>query len=160
MSDSSELPTENESSQVHSTAGPAWLVGLAVVAFAFLGFLGFILFKPRLSPPPAEIAADPLLVEGRAVYLIRCASCHGETGKGDGPSARLLREGRAGDFTASSWKHGDRPEQVLAVIRQGTPNGQMSAWGRVLSPQEIRAVAAFVYHLAHRPVPESLRNEN
>ena len=37
------------------------------------------------EPPPPEVAADPLLVRGREIYLDRCASCHGPSGRGDGP---------------------------------------------------------------------------
>jgi hypothetical protein len=33
----------------------------------------------------------------------------------------------------------------------------MTGWGNVLDPPDIRAVAAYVYYLAKRPVPEELR---
>jgi hypothetical protein len=33
----------------------------------------------------------------------------------------------------------------------------MEGWGRVLDPPELNAVAAYVYCLAKRPVPEELR---
>jgi mono/diheme cytochrome c family protein len=32
---------------------------------------------------------DAALASGRAVYLDKCAECHGEAGKGDGPQARM-----------------------------------------------------------------------
>ena len=64
---------------------------------------------------------------------------------------------RTGNLTDDEWKHGDRPDQVIAVIAQGVPNTRMEGWSRVLDPPELSAVAAYVYYLARRPVPEELR---
>ena len=33
----------------------------------------------------------------------------------------------------------------------------MDGWGNVLDPPQIRAVTAYVYYLAKRPVPDELR---
>lgn len=41
----------------------------------------------RRSPVPADMAA---ITAGQALYVQECASCHGNTGKGDGPSAKDL----------------------------------------------------------------------
>ena len=118
--------------------------------------LTYNLLKRPAGPPPADIAGDALLVEGRAVYLARCVSCHGESGRGDGPIAKGLA-GPVGDLTASAWKHGDRPEQVVAVVSQGVGDKGMPGWATVLSPRQLRATSAYVYHLARRPVPAALR---
>ena len=107
--------------------------------------------------PPPEIAKDALLTQGRAIYLVRCAACHGNEGRGDGPLAANLIGPPVGNLTDSEWKHGDRPEQVIAVIKEGVPNTRMDGWGRVLDPPEIKAVAAYVYYLAKVPVPRELR---
>jgi mono/diheme cytochrome c family protein len=115
-----------------------------------------ILLKPTVPPLP-EIAHDPLLVQGRELYFNRCASCHGEGGLGDGPSARVLPGGRAGNLTDAEWRYGHAPSSVLGVIRKGTPDGKMPGWESIYSPSEQRAVAAYVYFLARRPVPPELR---
>ena len=74
-----------------------------------------------------------------------------------GPLAGSLIGPPVGNLTDSEWKHGNRPEQVLAVIDRGVPNSRMDGWGRVLDPPELKAVAAYVYYLAKQPVPEELR---
>jgi cytochrome c oxidase cbb3-type subunit 3 len=131
----------------------------------FLGMLAllagavtaFSLLRKPASPPPAAIASDPLLIEGREVYLARCVSCHGESGRGDGPIAHGLAGPPVGDLTDSRWKHGERPDQVLAVVAQGVPNSAMPPWKTTLSDRELHAVTAYTYHLAGRPVPPALR---
>jgi mono/diheme cytochrome c family protein len=131
----------------------------------FLGMLGllagawvaFSLMRPAVSPPPAAIAGDPLLVEGRETYLARCVSCHGESGRGDGPIAKGLAGPAVGDLKAAQWKHGDGPEQVLAVVAQGVRDTAMPGWKSTLGEGTLRAVTAYVYYLAGRPVPQALR---
>lgn len=132
----------------------------------FLGFLALIvgaalayrLLRSPASPPPVAIANDPLLVEGRSVYLYRCVSCHGESGRGDGPIAKGLSGPPVGDLTDATWKHGDRAEQVLGVVTRGVRDTTMPGWEGTLIPRELRAVSAYVYHLAGRAVPDPLRD--
>jgi cytochrome c oxidase cbb3-type subunit 3 len=131
----------------------------------FLGMLGLLaggalaltLLRTPPPPPPAAIADDPLLVEGRSVYLARCLSCHGESGRGDGPIAKGLAGPPVGDLTDADWKHGDRPNQVFAVVAQGVRDTAMPPWNTALGDRELRGVTAYVYYLAGRPVPEVLR---
>src|SRR6476661_2753667 len=72
---------------------------LALLALGAGGVAALGLLRSPASPPPASIAADPLLVEGRGVFLARCASCHGEGGRGDGPISRGLTGPPVGDLT-------------------------------------------------------------
>jgi mono/diheme cytochrome c family protein len=46
---------------------------------------------------------------------------------------------------------------VLAVISLGVKDSQMPGWGTLIRPSDVKAVAAYVYHLAGRPVPEVFR---
>lgn len=148
-----------------SPDSPASAIDPAVSRLVFLMMLGlmaggFVAFRLLSQPPPpapAEVAGDPLLARGRTIFLGRCATCHGNEGKGDGPIAGNLGGPPVGNLTDDRWKHGDRPDQVLAVIARGVPNTRMEGWSRVLDPPEQRAVAAYVYYLAKRPVPEDLR---
>ncbi len=141
-------------------AGPKPATGpilLGLAGLVGLGILAFTVLRPAPTPPPGEIAGDALLVRGREVYLDRCASCHGTSGHGDGPTAKGLAGPPVGDLTDDKWKHGDAPEQVLGVIRQGVKETQMPAWGSFVSADDTKAVAAWVYHLAGRAVPDPLR---
>jgi mono/diheme cytochrome c family protein len=128
------------------------MLGLVVAGLVAYRFLS----KP-FGPPPPDVAKDPLLSKGRLIYLGRCATCHGKDGRGDGPIAAELLGPPVGNLTDIEWKHGDRPDQVMTVIRAGVANTRMTGWGNVLDPPDIQAVAAYVYYLARRSVPEELR---
>lgn len=130
---------------------------LGMLGLMAAGFVAFHLLKEPVAPPPPEVAQDALLSQGRVIYLARCVACHGPEGRGNGPLAGSLIGPPVGNLTDSEWKHGNRPEQVLAVIDRGIPKSRMDGWGRVLDPPELKAVAAYVYYLAKQPVPEDLR---
>ena len=67
------------------------------------------------DPPPWEVPAkyknmenpvkadDESIKVGRMLYNKNCASCHGETGLGDGPKARGL-DTSAGDMSAAKYQ--------------------------------------------------------
>jgi cytochrome c oxidase cbb3-type subunit III len=133
------------------------LILLAMLGLLGGGFVAFRMLSKPIGPPPPEIAQDALLTRGREIYLVRCVACHGNDGRGDGPLASNLIGPPVGNLTDNEWKHGDRPDQVIEVIDKGVPNTRMDGWGRVLDPPELKAVAAYVYFLAKRAVPEELR---
>ncbi len=128
------------------------MAGLGAVAVAAF----FALASPP-EPPPAAIAGDPTLVRGRAIFLDRCASCHGPIGRGDGPLAKGLSGPPPRNLVEERWKHGDRPEDVLAVLANGVKDAQMPAWSGTYGPEDLKCVAAYVYYLAARPIPGMLR---
>jgi len=71
---------------------------------------------------------------GRELFQTYCASCHGETGRGNGPAAEALRE-RPADLTQSSMlNRGVFPSVKLARIIDGRDvvahdSPEMPVWG-------------------------------
>ncbi len=95
---------------------------------------------PRGAPivVPAETAeSSGSLARGRRLYAIACASCHGPKGRGDGPSARDLRDdwGRPDppfDLTSGPPPCGGRDEDLFRVLMtglNGTPMPSYAASG-------------------------------
>jgi len=79
------------------------------------------------------VAANPASIEaGRKIFMQRCAKCHGETGKGDGPDAVELKLHPA-KFTGSSIH--DESDGALywkiSVGKKGMPD-----FGKRLSPTD------------------------
>lgn len=68
-------------------------------------FLPSLLIFAALALPSAAFAADA--VAGKAKFVALCASCHGEGGKGDGPTGKALAaagQPAPRDFTLGTFK--------------------------------------------------------
>lgn len=100
---------------------------------------------PMPSPPYASVKAAPASViqEGRMVYrTLQCWSCHGNTGKGDGPSSNELVDDwetpiHPFDFTSGAFKFGDSPADVYRTFNTGLNGTPMpSFYDTILYPRE------------------------
>ncbi len=98
--------------------------------------------------PPMEptVPLRPSANQGKAVYAESCAPCHGETGKGDGPSASGLPSPPT-DFTASEPLLSLSPQSILNVIREGRLERGMPPWKNRLSDEAMGAVTAYLFDL-------------
>jgi mono/diheme cytochrome c family protein len=116
------------------------IVAAAVVAFA----------SPALKEQQHQQTPSLILdsITGRDSFELYCASCHGTTGKGDGPVAKVLKTPPA-DLTSLARKNdGEIPkDRVLAVLTgTGRPvpshgSTDMPVWGpifRALDPSAPR----------------------
>jgi mono/diheme cytochrome c family protein len=82
-----------------------------------------------------------LAKDGHALYVRYCASCHGMSGKGDGPIAASLRQ-RPADLTQLAKRAGGRFDEpkVLSIIdgrRSVAEHGprEMPVWGAVFDEE-------------------------
>jgi cbb3-type cytochrome oxidase cytochrome c subunit/cytochrome c553 len=78
------------------------------------------------------------LARGRQLFAAHCASCHGETGKGDGPGAASLRP-----RPASFVEHEYSDARLAAALWNGVAGSAMPAW-RDHAPGDLAAIAAVV----------------
>lgn len=67
---------------------------LAFLCLAACGTTGQGIFVPKpyqgASPPTDDFLTNPdNLAAGREIYFRHCATCHGETGRGDGPAGHV-----------------------------------------------------------------------
>jgi cytochrome c oxidase cbb3-type subunit I/II len=93
---------------------------------------------PSLKEVPASV-----IQEGRMVYrTLQCWSCHGNAGKGDGPSSNELVDDwespiRPFDFTTGAFKFGDSPADVFRTFNTGLNGTPMpSFYDTILYPRE------------------------
>ena len=113
------------------------------------------------TKPPRE---DPN--SGGALYRVYCASCHGGSGKGDGPAAATLTVPLPDLTTIAQRRGGAFPRaDITRMIDGRTPlsahqRQEMPVWGTVLSrmeAQDERAVqariSALVSHLESLQLP-------
>ncbi len=86
---------------------------------------------------PSVDAGPPAGVEtGAGLYVSLCATCHGTTGRGDGPMVPELRTAPADLTLISAKRGGEFPTQEIHAIIDGRRKvrghgpGNMPVWGR------------------------------
>ncbi len=99
--------------------------------------LGDQYYKPSVPATKAQIEL------GKKIYLDRCAKCHGEQGKGDGPLAEGLTYLPA-NFTDTTRMAYYSDEGHKQIIRKGIIGTVMFAWEEKLTEKEIDAVYAYI----------------
>ncbi len=106
--------------------------------------------KATLAQPVTEeslgkLMADPaLMADAQLLFSARCVACHADKAQGAiGPN-----------LTDDAWIHGAGSlTDIYCTINAGVPAKGMPAWGRQLSPIELRKVAAFVGTQRGKNVP-------
>src|SRR5437773_2205283 len=88
-------------------------------------------------------AAPGMAGEGEGWYAAQCASCHGATGRGDGPLAATMsvRPPALADLAVQARFSDDDLVQLILHGRPGTP---MPGFARTLDPGAVRAIVAFL----------------
>jgi cytochrome c oxidase cbb3-type subunit 3 len=97
--------------------------------------------KATLAQPVSEESLSKLMSDSasmgdaKGLFASRCAPCHGDRAQGViGPN-----------LTDSAWIHGNGTlTDIYGVIKDGVLSKGMPAWGKQLSPIEVRKLAAFV----------------
>jgi len=68
------------------------------------------------APKPASTELSE--VEVAKAYEMRCSSCHGKTGKGDGPGSAALNP-KPRDYSDKAWQDSVTDEQITKTIIYG-----------------------------------------
>ena len=105
---------------------------------------------------PASAFAAGDAAAGKTTYETLCLSCHGATGKGDGPAGQALtpapRDFSVGDFKFDADKDGTpgTDADLALIIKNGAGayggSMLMAPWGH-LSDDEVKNVIAYIHSL-------------
>lgn len=104
-----------------------------------------------LQAYPVPTAPDhaPDLARGAALYQSTCASCHGATGRGDGP-AGLQLDPRPVNFTEQARADQRSVLSLYEVTSQGVDGTPMASYADQFSSADRWAIAYYVGSLAYR----------
>ncbi len=111
----------------------------------------------NISNPPKEIFATKagLLAAaaiGKVHYAKACTACHGEQGKGDGPSAAELVDSyeqpiRPANLRLPYSKSGRSPQDVYRAISTGLDGSPMPGFESLFNEKQRWELVAYVYYL-------------
>lgn len=143
---------------------PLVILGLLVIGFIFKWqFMGGFDFGASLPPPAktatAEQAIDHralakdtgLAADGKMLYTINCASCHGPDGQGNGPRAVGLNPPPR-NYKTETFKYGNDIVAIRTTLLQGSPGSSMPSFA-LLPPRDVWAMAHYVRTLIPNPTP-------
>lgn len=119
--------------------------------FAQEGYGSTIIEIPdRVEPTAESIARGRVLYEGD----IECLKCHGEAGRGDGPSAFELTDNAGNviypaDLTQPwTFRGGSDPEDIYLRLRTGLTGSPMPSFADALSVQETWSLVNYILSLS------------
>jgi mono/diheme cytochrome c family protein len=100
-------------------------------------------YLPALTYPP-ELPGSA--IAGHRNYVLRCQSCHGATGRGNGPGAEVLDLAPA-DFTQDTLLATRNFQAAFDKIRTGgggVHGSSMPAWGVMLNDGDVWDLVAYI----------------
>ena len=121
--------------------------------------------KPDFNADPLQFPKAPKYTKesaeaGRKVYeATGCIKCHGELGRGDGPSARTLADDwgfpiKPADFTQRwTFRGGPTREDIFRTMTTGLNGTPMPAFGDALKPEARWAITDYMYSLGDGDAP-------
>jgi cytochrome c oxidase cbb3-type subunit 3 len=107
--------------------------------------------QPQVVIDENKLAFSPdsvtFIASGKTVFASNnCGSCHRPDGGGNtiGPN-----------LTDEYWLHGGHIKDVFSTVKNGAVDKGMPAWGKVLSPQQVRDVTFYVLSLQGTRPPDA-----
>ncbi|MCI0330441.1 MAG: cytochrome c [candidate division Zixibacteria bacterium] len=147
---------------------PLFALSAALVFWAFVSFFKLGREEAKKEPPkPAgeqagaqavdlSLLYNPtpeLAAEGKMLYAVNCASCHGPTGKGDGDRAPELNP-RPRNYATEKFKFGNSPSQLWNTLRVGSPGTAMAPF-ELLPAKDRIAIIHYIRTLIPNPANDT-----
>lgn len=82
--------------------------------------------------------------DGKALFDKSCASCHGATGKGDGPAAKAMKT-KPSEFSTAL--KGKSAADVVKFLKEGKPDQKPPHMKPKLTDEQLEAVAKYAKSL-------------
>ena len=106
--------------------------------------------KPWVAPDAAKQVKNPVptnaesLAAGSQLYHENCAPCHGDTGKGDGDTGKIIKK-KPANFTDEKLMSAETDGSIFWKMGEG--RGPMPSWKDELSDKERWQLVIFIRKL-------------
>ncbi len=91
-------------------------------------------------------ATNEQLAIGKKIFTKSCVTCHGKSGKGNGPASVAFKQ-KPADFTDPEHSKFYSDQGRLHIIKKGITGTPMPGWEGVLNEKEILSVHAYIRSL-------------
>lgn len=104
--------------------------------------------KKGAITPPVDVGKfstpnPELIAKGKELFNTNCASCHGETGQGNGPAGAALNPPPRNFVNPQTWKNGPKISQMYVTLQEGIPNTGMASFS-IIPPEDRFAIIQYV----------------
>ena len=105
--------------------------------------------KRGTMTPPVDVmkfsvpSAD-LIAKGKDLYNTNCASCHGETGQGNGPAGATLNPPPRNFVNPQGWRHGPKIANMYVTLQEGIAGTGMASFSNI-PPEDRFAIIHYVH---------------
>jgi len=103
--------------------------------------------SPRFIPPTdvtqASISTPVKIEKGHELFKANCSACHGEAGRGDGPSALMMSTKPRNFHSIEGWVNGPRISQMYKTLEEGIAGTGMPAYN-YMTPADRFAIIHFI----------------
>jgi cytochrome c oxidase subunit 2 len=106
-----------------------------------------------LDPEHTGFGTDELNIDGRALYQVFCASCHGDTGDGSG-----LPDEARNMTSLDGWKRSPKVTGIYRTLMEGIEGSRMRAYPN-FTPWERVALAHYVRTFLTDPPPQDTEED-
>lgn len=83
---------------------------------------------PPVNVTEAGRTSKAMVDKGANLYKANCASCHGDNGMGDGPSAAAMAVKPRNFHSAEGWKNGRKVSNLYKTLQEGIVQNGMQAF--------------------------------
>lgn len=88
--------------------------------------------SPAVLPPVdvrmAAIPSDSVIARGREIYRANCASCHGESGMGDGAAGLVMNPKPRNFHAPDGWTNGAKIVEMYKTLQEGIVRNGMASY--------------------------------
>jgi len=108
---------------------------------------------------PVKVATNEQIAQGKKIYNMYCAACHGPSGKGDGKAGESLTP-KPADFTDAYHANFYSEQGRIFIIKKGIKGTGMAAWETALKDDEILAVYGYIKSLTDKDSNEKHQHQH